>query len=106
MSIILDEIAVQKNRQGVFFIDGSVLKLKRLPTHPAQTIIFQKPTPKITPKTKNPPENPGGGVFLKSGVTVFSYSYLFLVILIYSTKSSASNSVYVNISLAFSLKDK
>ena len=76
MSIILDEIGVQKSRQGVFFIDGLALKLKRLPTHPAQTIIFQKSTPKIAPKTKNPPENPGGGVFLKSGVIIFSYSYL------------------------------
>jgi hypothetical protein len=51
MSIILDEIAVQKNRRGVFFIDGSVPKVKRLPTPPAQTIIFQKSTPKITQKS-------------------------------------------------------
>lgn len=78
MSIILDEIAVQKNRRGVFFIDGSVLKLKRLPTHPAQTIIFQKSTPRIALKTKNPPENPGGGVFFKA---VYTY------ILIYVTKT-------------------
>jgi hypothetical protein len=63
MSIILDEIAVQKSRQGVFFIDRFVLKMKRLPTSPVQTIFFLEITPKSPKKQKTPQKIQGAGYF-------------------------------------------